>query len=94
MANDLRKNRGSVRVQVEMFVLDKKPSNPSKIDAWEEVLEVDVQDPLTTDVIAGVSCDGKVSFEPVCKDTILLDDLFCFNVVQAILKVFRQTTLG
>ena len=72
MTRNLRDHRRDVLVQLEISVLDKEAAHPAEVDRWEEILQVEVEDPPTVAVLSGVGDNRPLALEAICRSVFAL----------------------
>jgi len=74
-----------------MSVFDEEATNPAEIDRTEEIREVEIENPATVAVIAGIGHDGSIALESM-RD-LVFPAVRRVKLGNAILKQIGQVTL-
>jgi hypothetical protein len=91
VTGDLSDDRGDLLVEREVAVLDKESPNAAEVDRGEEVLEVEIQNPAASPVLACIRDDRLVFLESVRGPVFQAPGLFDLEL--AILKEIGQFSL-
>ena len=65
MARDLCYGGGDSLMQHEIIVFEEEAAHAPKIDRWEEILKVKIQDITPITVLVGIGDDGTLGAKPV-----------------------------